>query len=176
MVELVPSAGNPEWKWFETGPPDYLLYVLEELEKREKRTKIAAEGVRQGLKIFPKFADLPKVEQDPTDASKFVYEAQEWDRVCSNCSAADHMVKRKDLDPHTPTSKRKETRLPETPMLEPPTKRERTTFSGRCISGSKSRKLGDTAATMFTLPIVGSSSSTAVVAKKARLERQVPLL
>ena len=44
--------GNPDWHWFEEGPPDYLVHFMQELKNRHAKTQPIIEAVRQRLDVF----------------------------------------------------------------------------------------------------------------------------
>ena len=51
--------GEPDWAWFEAGPPDYVVHFLGELERRARDSRGVIERTRQALKIFPRWARAP---------------------------------------------------------------------------------------------------------------------
>ena len=44
------DEGEPDWHWFEAGPPDYVVHFLRELERRARASRAVIDRTRQDLK------------------------------------------------------------------------------------------------------------------------------
>ena len=64
---------------FETGPPQYLVETLAELERRSQKTESLVEKARRYLKIFPTWSNLPTPRKTRPSDVEFVYDNDAWD-------------------------------------------------------------------------------------------------
>ena len=103
--------GEFELDVFETGPPEYIVRNMEELERRDKLTVDRMPDILEVMKCFPKHGDIPKCVKDEATCS-FVYDAAAWDAAChgtvATVEAQPHTLKRR-LTCKTPESKRRAT-------------------------------------------------------------------
>ena len=75
------ADGEPDWELFETGPPDFLVHFFAVLEERAEATVPLVEDVRRKLKIFPSWQQRPRLEPDPAQPGRFLYDSVAWDNA-----------------------------------------------------------------------------------------------
>ena len=82
------DEGNVEWHWFGEGPPDYLVYFMEELERRDAKTKPVIEKARRRLGISPLWEHLPEARKMLEVDKCFINDSNAWDAACAVSAAA----------------------------------------------------------------------------------------
>ena len=102
------ANGEPDWTIFENGPPEYLIHVFAELEKRYEKTQKLVTLRQADLKIFPSFACLPARHKGL--GNEYVYNTAEWD-----AAVAQRSQKRKPDSSHRNLAERLERRAEEPP-------------------------------------------------------------
>ena len=78
------ANGEPDWTIFESGPPEYLVHVFAELEKRYQKTQKLVTLRQAELKIFPAFSCLPARQKGL--GNEYVYNKAEWDAAAAQRS------------------------------------------------------------------------------------------
>ena len=79
------AQGLPEWKWFESGPPSYVLAFFEALQPRADMTLHGVELARRELRLFPLWRCKPPLELVNKDSLEkiYTYDKAAWDKACS---------------------------------------------------------------------------------------------
>ena len=79
------AQGLPEWKWFESGPPSYVLAFFEALQPRADMTIHSVELARRELRLFPLWRCKPALELVNKDSLEkiYTYDKAAWDQACS---------------------------------------------------------------------------------------------
>ena len=67
---------------FESGPPEYIIRNMEELERREKLTLDRMPEILESMKCFPRHCDIPICVKDAASGN-FVYDSAAWDAACN---------------------------------------------------------------------------------------------
>ena len=73
------EAGQPDWKFFEQGPPEFLVHFMRELEKRAELTYPRLLQAQLDLGA-PAWEDVPRCEVDPHHEGRFIYVPEHWGR------------------------------------------------------------------------------------------------
>ena len=71
------SDEEPDWSIFESGPPEYLTHVFQELQKRHMSTSKTLANKLAVLRIFPPFSCLPPKRFNASTRS-YLYDPAEW--------------------------------------------------------------------------------------------------
>ena len=79
------AQGLPEWKWFESGPPSYVLAFFEALQPRADMTIHSVELARREIRLFPLWRCKPALELVNKDSLEkiYTYDKAAWDQACS---------------------------------------------------------------------------------------------
>ena len=73
--------GELDLEVFESGPPDYIIRNMEELERRDQATSARMPEILQSMRCFPKHAHIPKCIKDEKSGN-FMYDTMAWDTAC----------------------------------------------------------------------------------------------
>ena len=88
----VDAAGEPDWRIFEAGPPEYLCEFMEALQSRARKTMPKMLRSQRQLG-FPAFECITPCEADPDNEGRFLYNPQDWgfpQRDLANRKPNDH--------------------------------------------------------------------------------------
>ena len=89
MIFPLNAQGQPDWTWFESGPPQYVVAFFAALQTRADMTLHRVELARRELRLFPPWHRRPAITLVDKDSreKKYTYDKAAWDRACSASSA-----------------------------------------------------------------------------------------